>query len=868
MTSAGIQNSDLGQQRSSGKLLGLLTAAFYVLFTLLPDSNSAMVEWPWVLFWQVGLLCPVLWFLGLLWQKRLRWLGNKLDWVVGGLLVGLVSSTLLASFPMQARWYTWAVVGYLAALYCLSSHLDRPQRCLRLLIAQGILNLVFIVVSLLLWTSQVYIPELWRLHDLQQLGVTLPFDFANIQLRNGSPIGHQNYVAGYLVLALPLIVGLGVMHQGWQRWLWFAGMGLGLIDLYTTNSRAGWLGIVVLVIIGFVLLLWRSTLPRRWLWLAGIAGLISLMIIGFTNNRLRGTVTNLLTGQGGGEVAYRLITVTTGWRMGLSHLFSGVGLGGVPLLYQKYRPTWAGYEAESHYQLHSTPAQIWAELGLLGVLLILAAMVLLTYLAIRWGRVSRPFLVPPLLIGCLFSGLLAYAIFSLVDYQLDNLCISGTIVIYLAVLISEFRHQMGEETPDSTSQTVSSEVNSQASSPTLRSAPSLPFSLPPSLLSLAAFGILLAVVIWLIPIHRAWMLSSQGFVALSRDDVNGFAQRLQQAHQLAPWEPYYANQLGWNLGNLGLQTKDSKQSQVLMEDGITWLQQAIAIAPQQEFGHTNLGWLLLNQNPKAAAQSFARAAQLIPAKRGVFYGLGLSQLAQSKPDQALTAMLLEVLRDPSLMTSPVWKLPDLQPLYLSLLQGMERRYTTLLNTATAPALIDQLRQLRGGLRWWVGDFKGARADLENSDVPVAKLVLDLAEGKPVQTKLAQMAPSAGTLAIAAWFDPTKRQSLLQQAWIMAMQTTPDPEILQKLVETMSRSSSFDQWLKQNAPSRTYRRERVGFGVISRHAEGPAPVDFMTVVENIPVTQFFASLIPSYVFAPDLDKALQPERDSLLQHILD
>ena len=121
---------------AQGNLLGLLTAAFYSLFTLLPNSNSLMVAWPWVFIWQVGLLCPVLWLLGLLWQKRLRWLGAGFDWLVGLLLVGLIISAGLAPFPMQARWYSWAVFCFLAALYALSTWLSVPERRSRLLVAQ------------------------------------------------------------------------------------------------------------------------------------------------------------------------------------------------------------------------------------------------------------------------------------------------------------------------------------------------------------------------------------------------------------------------------------------------------------------------------------------------------------------------------------------------------------------------------------------------------------------------------------------------------------------------------------------------------------------------------------------------------------
>ncbi|NJK54153.1 MAG: hypothetical protein HC936_17745 [Leptolyngbyaceae cyanobacterium SU_3_3] len=69
-------------------LLALLVALFYGAFTLLPDSHSLIVAWPWVFVWQVGLLCAVLWLLGLVWaQGKIQKLGNGFDYAAGLLMV-------------------------------------------------------------------------------------------------------------------------------------------------------------------------------------------------------------------------------------------------------------------------------------------------------------------------------------------------------------------------------------------------------------------------------------------------------------------------------------------------------------------------------------------------------------------------------------------------------------------------------------------------------------------------------------------------------------------------------------------------------------------------------------------------------------
>jgi len=831
---------------ANGRILGLLVAAFYALLTLLPDSNTQVVSWPWVFVWQVGLVCPVLWLLGSMGKAevvRSPFLGNRLDGCVCFGVVGLLLSTGFAEFPAQARWYAWVVLCFMAALYALSYSLANAEDRQRLLVGQGYLSVAFILVSLGIWLIQILRPELSHLQTLRSLGSATTLDWTLV--RNWAPIGHANYVAGYLVLGLPLLVALSVVQTGWRRGLWAIGVGLGLVDVYLTGSRGGWFGLLVAGGLAIGLLLLRSSLPRYKLVIASGGLMAGLLLLGFTNARLRNLVGAIVSGQGG-DSAYRVIAAVAGGRMGSQHSLVGAGLGSVPLLYQKYRPTWAGRETEWLYQLHSTPVQLWAELGVWGIVTIVGTGGLLLYLSWKWARTVSP--TPessPLLTWSLLIGLLSYGAVSITDYQLDNVCISGTIVVFLVVLAAEFRV-----------------LNSVTLKKNLD--PSLPQLGPgklstKNLLRFLGAGFLVAVMLWLAPIHQAWSLSNRGFAALSRQDAATGTQRLSQSHQLAPWEPYYPYQLGWYWGNLSLQTSDRTQQQQFAAQGIEWLQKGIKASPYNEFGYTNLGWLLLNRDPKAATQAFLRSAALIPAKRGVFYGLGLSLLAQGRTDLAIAALTLETLRDPLLVTSPAWRSAGLQPIYPKILSKMAERYTALLQSVPPGSFNRYLHQLRGALFWWQGNLNAAQADWALYGNPLSQSVLHLTPASVPPSSPA----SAGELTIAAWLKPTQRESLLTQAWIAATRDAPPAGLISALVEGMGRSSTFDQWVKQNAATRQYRRERGGFGVISRHIDGPAPVDFLSVLENVPMTYFFDAIFHSPSYAPDLDTALQPERDRLL-----
>jgi hypothetical protein len=827
---------------AQGRLLALLTACFYAIFTLLPDSSTLVVSWPWVFIWQIGLLCPVIWLGSIVWsQRRFPLLGNGLDWFIGLVVIGLFISTIAAEFSSQATWYSWAALCFLAALYALNFWLDTAQRRYQLLVAQGYLNLAFIILSLTLWTTQTLLPELARLDSFKQYGVNLSFDFSVLELRNWAPLGHQNYVAGYLLLALPILVGLGEIEFGWRRWLWFAGFGLGLIDLYTTSSRGGWLGLIVLIVVSLAVLLVRSSIPRLWLLLSGISTLAIIGLLIAANNRLRTLIMAILSGQGGGELAYRKINAAIGWQMGISHPFSGVGLGGVPILYQKYRPIWAGQESELTYQLHSTPAQLWAEMGLSGIFPAFGAVFLLVYLLWRWLSQKQEERSDRILLWSIYAGFLAYGIITLTDYQLDNVAISGTLVIFLAIIASIFTYKPHP-------QPLSCKERGEIDSP-------LPYA---KAIVLTGLGILIAVIIWLIAIHRAWQLSSNAFLALNQEkpDFNTFVDNLTKAQELAPWESYYSYQLGWNIGNLGLQTRNPE----IIADGINWLERGIKVSPYQEFAYSNLGWLLLDRNPDKATQAFDRSTQLVPAKKGVFFGLGLSLLAQNKVDLGIEAMALEILRDPIFLTSPIWRSPKLKTIYPQLLTRIEAKYGELLQKEPNNAY---LHACRGGLFWWKGDFAAAHRDWDTYGTPLSKIVLEMAEGKAIESKLAQMPKSPAKLVINAWFDRSQRLELLQQAWIETNKSLIPDNLQQQLLTGMEKSDSFDRWLKQNAPILEYRRERSGFGVNSRHIDGPAPTDFFVVVDNLPMINWFRELLPSPLYDPQLDLALQAWREKIL-----
>ncbi|MFM9956310.1 MAG: O-antigen ligase family protein [Opitutaceae bacterium] len=92
-------------------------------------------------------------------------------------------------------------------------------------------------------------------------------------------------------------------------------------------------------------------------------------------------------------------------------------------------------------------------------------------------------------------------------------------------------------------------------------------------------------------------------------------------------------------------------------EAIALLRESLALNPDQEIAHFNLGWLLLIADPAAAERAFDDALHLVPDKGGVYFGLGLARLNQNRPAAAARAFALECLNDPAFLSSPWWREP-------------------------------------------------------------------------------------------------------------------------------------------------------------------------------------------------------------------
>ena len=814
------------------------------------------------MLWQMGLLCFAIAGLLNLWRKGSPFylLGNGFDWAIGSGFVTLCLSTMFSRFPNQGMWYSLTAFGYLIALYVTNNFLHKPdlnQRStagiLPIVRFQGLLGIAVIVESLLIWVTQSWLPRLANLAKLNQWGLNLSYDFSDLESRNWAPMGHQNYVAGFLMLVLPLFVSLAIAQQGKWRSLWLAGIGLGLLDLYTTSSRGGFLGLGAIVLYAMIVALFRVKRYRGFVLLGSGAAIAIFGLLIIANNRLRSITAGLIASfsnptQGVGELMFRAIAADAGWRMGLDHWLFGAGAGSAVMLYQQYRPQWAGREAEILFQLHSTPVQLWAELGIGAVITFMFLLVAIASLVIKLHK-SPTWQANPqdqAIAYGLFGSLLGYGILAITDYQLDVPAISGSLVIVFACLA-----YLGQV---HTHELITLGYHKQ----------------PRLWLAIVLTFYLGGAIAWLIPVNIAWQASSVGFIYLSsaraeldpelisqkkgnnpqekmatsmanaQDSINKFQERLKLAHQFSPWEPYYPYQLGWNLADLAINYPQLPNSISMRKEGLAWIKTAIATNPHNEAGYNAAAWLSLQDNTpssvKDAETYFRSGLELYPLKRSLSFGLGVSLLRQGKIDEAIAAMTTEVVNDPSFITSPIWADATFQPLYQRVVANLERIY---------PAKSLNLTMLR----WWTGKPNAIVALKETGNSTAILLANAIANDTNALQSVKQNPQTALEMVISAWLNPDQRDKLLERAYVFASGSLPDQQsalVVRAMSDRMAQAPNFDNWLRQPLAANSplvfnYRRARLGFGVISRHIDGVVPLDFFNVSDRAEISLFLKDL---------------------------
>ncbi len=585
------------------RTLAALGLGALAVITLAYPGATRMHAWPWSLACATALLAPALALIGRSLDRRAPLALPGGGWTALALAsagVVLASALLSPHRGPSLRWSAPLLAGaawFLLGGDWLRDDAARRERLHRAAVAAG---LVVGAVSVAGWAASLRSGVSW------------------LEARNAYPLGHASYTAGLALLLLPFAAGLAVRADGRWRGLAVVAAVLAVVMVFTSGSRGGWLGLAALGAVAVV----RSPWTVRTRVLLGAAAAVAGLLAVVAHPRARAT---LFGGSGTHLVAasevQRTAMIIAGGRMGADRPWTGWGPGTTPLVYPNYRGGLPG-GAENVLQLHSLPVHLWAELGAGGIAVLLAG----TVLAGR-GRARD---------GAALAAAAGYGAFALTDWQLDVPVFSFAVAGLAALLAPPAPrrrappgagHLLRDDGRRPAAGARAAEPGGDAGAErraadpggtlchVLRDKPAGP--------GLRAPGGAIAVA----------PLAAMGVVVL--------LGRPDPAPEL-------------NVRALAL-ARDPART----EQAVALLRESLAVNPDQEIAHFNLGWLLLAREPAAAERHFQAAARLVPDKGGVYFGLGLARLNQGRAPAAARALALEALNDPTFLASPWWREPVL-----------------------------------------------------------------------------------------------------------------------------------------------------------------------------------------------------------------
>jgi uncharacterized protein involved in response to NO len=626
-----------------GYVMPLGLGALYVLFLWLDLSYMNMTRWPWAPILSGGLLVAAGWGI---WQLRrldrpFRGLGNGLDWAALVWIIALVASTIFSHVPHRSHWYLVMALSYIAALYALNNWLDSKKKIENLTIFLVGSTLFFCCNSLYQYIFKKWLPLQGKTIDP---GLML----------NNFPLGHQNLTAGFLVLTLPVAVGVTFYYKDWRRWIGIATVLLGLWDMVSTGSRGGFLGLGIALAL---CLLFALLIDRSWekakLGIIAVSSLLFLVIILWNlNANFRYRLGAIFTGQDL-NILSRLWAWEVGFREWKANPLFGVGVGANPYTFEQYQHGMKQYPWSQmlFQQLHNSWIQVTAELGSLGGIAILATVALLIWYGYRLYCANQLTALPV----SVFCGLAGYGVMSLTDYELEVPAISMALVILVALLTS-FSHDF---------QNISSFSDKIRKGITL--------------VGLASLATAIAV---LVPIQRALYESEKGFEAYNRHDIPTFYTQLVKANYFNPNDPYYPLQISLVMQRQGLLAQSPKNQEEYYKRGAFWAEKAAKLM-NLTYTHENAGWAYVHLQKYQEAEKFFRETLDIDStpRNSAYLGLAASLLKQeSKKEEGTEALAKYLFMNPEFFRDRIWERGNSLPSYfLNVTEKLSDIYDRLLS---------------------------------------------------------------------------------------------------------------------------------------------------------------------------------------------
>ena len=238
------------------KFIGQLPrCAVFTLLIFTPLARGGVQPWAVTVIQMITLIGLSAFLITKIWEGHFHWIKTPLDKPIILLLAVCMISFAFSTHKPTSFWSLVLLVNYLILFY-LTIHIFRTR--------MNILHLVYVIIGVSLFLSLLGLFKYFGSNPFPWWDYT---DIDTEALRLASTYGNSNHLAGYMEMALPLLLGLLLL--GYTRgetilFLYIACMALSTLIL--SLSRGAWLGMAAgLIFMTACLLLDRHFHRKRLL---------------------------------------------------------------------------------------------------------------------------------------------------------------------------------------------------------------------------------------------------------------------------------------------------------------------------------------------------------------------------------------------------------------------------------------------------------------------------------------------------------------------------------------------------------------------------------------------------------------------------
>jgi O-antigen ligase len=198
--------------------------------------------------------------------------------------------------------------------------------------------------------------------------VTQDLETVGTLFRGSALTGHPNFLASYLLLALPMFALIALVERRpWQRAAWYGAFLLCLAGIASTMSRAAWISFLISATLAFFASIGLSLMPIKR---AAILLLLSLGIAGVVGLSMADVIRERFRADWSESWKLRVELNEAAIAMAQDHLIGGVGLNNFTAYFPQYDPHMADTMMQIDNMLtvvHNVYLLVWVEVGTVGL---------------------------------------------------------------------------------------------------------------------------------------------------------------------------------------------------------------------------------------------------------------------------------------------------------------------------------------------------------------------------------------------------------------------------------------------------------------------------------------------------------------------